>query len=839
MSCRSVALLLLGLCQGTFAQTNGTLQGRVLDPQGAPIEGASIAAEDLLNQAVTASDGRFKLVLPAGRTLLLRVAYAAYSDTSIAVQLAPGEVRDLAVRMSYRNLGAAEVSSQREAGVQRIDPRVARFVPSVYQGVEALLQGQIGVVMRNELSSAYSVRGGNYDENLVYVNDIEVYRPFLVRAGQQEGLSFPNPDMIERIAFSAGGFEARYGDKMSSVLDITYKRPKAFGGSAMASLLGGAISVESAMLQKRLHQVTGFRYRTNQYVLQGLDTRGEYDPRYMDLQTYWTYDLTDRIELGFLGMMSENRFNLVPQDRQTDFGNFNEALRFTVFFDGEERTRFQTWQGALNANVKAGKNVLLKFTASAFRTYEDERFTILGEYRFSELDRDPSDGETGEVVRDLGVGGYLDHARNSLRATVLGVGHKGVWQHRGGTLRWGADVRTEKVIDELNEWTLLDSAGYSIPQGSDTSIDLQYALKADLAISSLRSQAYVQQAWEWKTGPHQNLALTVGARAHHWNYNGQLVGGPRMRLVWTPGLIKRGETPSDTAARSDWRFWSAMGFYYQPPFYRELRGLDGTLNPELQAQRSIHFLVGGDRTITMWDRPFRWTTETYYKALDNIVPYEVDNVRLRYYANNNASGFAVGVDTKLNGELVKGIESWVSLSVMSVQEDIADDSYVLSYNSDGERIFPGFTLNDSVVSSRTVKPGNIPRPTDQRVGFSMFFQDEMKRWPTYKVHLNVVFGTGLPFGPPNNDRYSDTLRTELYRRVDIGFSKQLLGAPGQERTDFLAGVENMWLSLEVFNLLNLKNTIDYTWISDIRGRQYAIPDLLTPRRVNAKLIVWF
>jgi hypothetical protein len=823
-----------------LAQDSATLRGVVKDEDGTPLYQANVVVVGAARGVPTNEQGRYELQLPAGDSVVVRISYSALLAQEFRLLMQAGEVRTLDVRLRFPTLGVVDIESERlrrVQGLEKIDPRLAKFAPTPLGGVESLLAGQLGVMMRSELTSGYSVRGGNFDENLVYVNDIEVYRPFLARAGQQEGLSFPNPDMIERMQFSAGGFEARYGDKMSSVLDIQYKRPKQFAGSAMASLMGGSVHLESTMMQQRLRQISGIRYRDNGLVLSGLDTQGEYRPVYTDLQSYWTFDLTPNTEIGFLGLYSRNRYNFVPQNRETDFGPFNQALRFTVFFDGQERTEFETFSGALNVNVQATRELLLKFTASAFRTFESERFDILGQYFLDELERDLGSEQFGEVVANLGVGTFLDHARNDLDATVYTFAHKGFLQLPKSYLQWGADVRSEVINDRLSEWTMIDSADYSIPLNSGNNLELDYVLKTRLNVESVRASAYVQNAWRWDQGADRWWALTAGVRGQHWSYNGQTVISPRVRLTYHPGW-KAVSAEGDTLER-DYSFWVAGGLYYQPPFYREMRGLDGTLNPDIRAQRSIHALLGMDRLFDIWERPFKFTSELYYKYLDDLIPYQLDNVRIRYLGTNNAKGFAAGLDMKLSGQFIEGIDSWVGASVMTIQEDLLDDFYYERYNAAGQLIVPGLVFDQTAVDSVRVEPGRIPRPTDQRVNFAMFFQDEMPRWPTLKVHLSLVFGTAVPFGPPNGERYADTLRSPLYRRVDIGFSKQLLGASGQEKSGFLGHISSMWVSLEVFNLLNINNTINYTWVRDVSGRNYAIPDFLTPRRFNLKLMAWF
>lgn len=834
---RSLLLLLLFVPFLLAAQT-ATVSGTVRDDENRPLPDASIA---VAGQGATSSgaNGGYSITVPAEQEIVLRFAYPGAETVERTLQLRAGEQRALDVVIRSSTIGTVTVTDDRlrDAGLDKLNARTSHFQPSLGD-VNSLLQGSLGVMTRNELSSGYNVRGGNFDENLVYVNGIEVYRPFLVRSGQQEGLSFPNPDMIERIHFSAGGWEARHGDKLSSVLDITYKRPREFDAIASASLMGGSVTVGSAMAHQRLRQITGFRYRTLSTLLKGLDTQGEYVPTYTDLQSYWTYDLSDKVELGFLGLYSRNRYDVVPQDRETELGNFNQALRYTVYFEGQERTAYETVSGALSLTARPSRSMVLKFTGSLFNTYETERMDILGEYRLGELDRNLASEQFGEVVRDLGIGAYLDHARNSLEATVLSATHTGSWFHgEGKSLQWGLEARSEQINDRLSEWYMVDSAGYSIPQGNNGLLELNTSVKTRIDLESVRTSAYVQHAWEWKTGRDRSWALVTGVRGQHWSYNGETVISPRVRLAYHPGWRKV-VAPGDTVPR-DYSFWLASGVYFQPPFYRELRDFNGLLNPEVKAQRSLHFILGMDRQFTIWDRPFKLSTEAYYKALSSLNTYELDNVRIRYYANNNASGYATGIDVKLNGEFIKGVESWAALSVMKTMEDIEGDFYFHTYNAAGERTDALETLDRRPVDSVRVEAGHIPRPTDQRVNFALFFQDEMPSWPTFKVHMNLVFGTSLPYGPPNATRYADTLRTNLYRRVDIGFSKQLLGAPGQEKTSALRHVKDLWVSLEVFNLINLNNTVDYTWVQDVQGRYYGIPEFLTPRRINVKLIARF
>jgi len=815
-----------------FSQNEAVVFGQVTDTTGKPIEVVNVSLKGLPTGKSTNEQGRYELKVPAGERLTLVVSHLGYENSLYSLKLKAGERYELNVSMKSLATQIPEVKIEdqqaRQSTFTRIDPKTTSVIPTSGEGVFAIVKTLPGVSSNNETSSQYNVRGGNYDENLVYVNDIEIYRPFLVRAGQQEGLSFVNSDLVSSLLFSAGGFDARYGDKMSSVLDITYKRPKEFGGSVTASLLGGAMHLEGASKNNRFTFLFGARQRTNKYVLTSLDTKGEYQPRFTDIQALLSYDASDKLTFELLGNYNRNKYTFVPKDRETDFGTINEALRLTVYFDGQEVNSFETGMGALAATWRPKNNLKLKFIASAFNSFEKETFDISGEYWLDQLENNFGSENLGEVKFNRGVGAYLHHARNYLSATVANAEHKGKLTMNKFNILWGVKYQHEYVNDELNEWNLIDSAGYSIPQQPADEITLKYVYKAKNILSTNRYTGYVEQDWSFSDS--SNFSLNYGARFNYWDLNKQFLFSPRATVSYQPDWKKR-----------NFLFRFSTGYYYQPPFYRELRDLYGNINYDIKAQKSIHFVLGSDYNFTVWKRPFKLVAEVYYKLMDNLIPYEIDNVRIRYYAENNARGYATGLDLKVNGEFVKGVESWFSMSIMQTQEDIKDDFYYDRYNSDGEKIVPGYTLNDVAVDSIRYEPGYIPRPTDQRVNFGVFFQDYVPKVPSLKVHLNMLFGTGLPFGPPSYERYKDTLRIPPYRRVDIGFSYQLLGEKKK-----LVGPKNplkylnsVWLSVEVFNLLQVNNTISYLWIADVSGRQYAIPNYLTARQLNVKLIARF
>jgi hypothetical protein len=831
-------------------QSTGILKGTLTDNNQEFVEFANVY--NLQNNIGTFTDsiGRYRLVLPAGDSLTIGISHASYQPKSYRVFIEPDSELELNFQVAIREITGVviEDTRMRTRPMETISIRSAKELPMVSQGVEGLLTGALGVVLRNELSSAYSVRGGSYDENLIYVNDIEVYRPFLVRVGQQEGLSFPNVDMIGSIAFSAGGFEARYGDKLSSVLDIKYKKPTEMRASLMASLLGGSVHFEDASKNRRFTHITGIRYRTYQYILGSLDTQGEYRPWFSDLQTYLTYDISERLEVGFLGSYSQNNYNFRPETRETEFGPLNETLRLTVFFEGEERTKHETGFGALAFDYKASKVSLLKFTTSFFATQEKEHFDILGEYRLDEVERDLGNDEFGEVVRNRGVGGYLNHARNNLEARVYAMALKGFHDFERHYFQWGANYQHEQIFDRINEWQMLDSAGYSLIHPSDSvgysnpsvqpsqQIVFPYVLKTDLSLQSNRVSAYIQDSWSVRLKNDALITTNFGVRANYWDYSQQLVVSPRGNISYKPKWEK--QLNDSTVLSRDVVFKFATGYYYQPPFYRELRDFNGVLNPEIRAQKSIHFVLGSDLNFMFWGRPFKFISELYYKHLIDIIPYEIENVRIRYYADNNANGYATGIDLKLNGEFIAGIESWASISLMQTKENIDDDYFIDYYNASGEQIYPGYTADQVAVDSVLFIPGLIPRPTDQRLNFNLFFQDEMPSWPRFKVHLSLLYGTGLPFGPPSQERYKDTLRTPSYKRIDIGFSYDIVSStkPKSERKAF-KNISSATLSAEIFNLFGSNNIVSYQWIRDTSNRSYAIPNYLTNRLLNVKFVV--
>ncbi|MCB0803334.1 MAG: carboxypeptidase-like regulatory domain-containing protein [Flavobacteriales bacterium] len=823
------------------AQDLALFKGKILDEENKSIEGATIAVEGEKGGAISDRKGYFSLDVPAGKEIIVSITHLSFQAKQYKFTLEKNEIKNLKVvlKASTYELNPVEIGEEktRTNSMEKIDPKNIQFIPSATGNFEDIIKTQMGVSSNNELTSQYNVRGGNFDENLVYVNDIQIYRPFLIRSGNQEGLSFINSDLVDDIEFSAGGFSARYGDKMSSVLAVKYKEPEEFAGSFTASLLGGSVHVEGSPKNHRFKFISGIRYHSNQYVLGSLDTDGDYKPQFADVQTYMTYDISEKWQIGFLGNYARNKYNFIPEDRETNFGTIQQALRLTIFFEGQEVTDFETYFGAISNTYRPNEKLKLTLTTSAFRSFETETFDILGQYFIDELERDLSSSNFGDVAFNRGIGSYLNHARNYLDATVLNAQHRGEYLRENGKIEWGATFQHEKIIDQLNEWDLIDSAGYSIPQpklspGQKPVYPIELALfnsfRAKNTLSSNRVMGYGLRTFNWDDKKNTAYTFTGGIRVNHWDLNQETVFSPRLNFTIKPDWEK------------DFLFRISSGVYYQPAFYRELRNFDGALNKQIKAQRSIHYVVAADYNFRAWKRPFKFVGEAYYKKMDNIIPYEIDNVRIRYYATNNAEAYAVGADFKINGEFVKGVDSWINIGVMSVQEDIKDDYYYTYYNDEGAKIIPGFTRNNTVTDSIKTEPGSIPRPTDQRINFSLFFQDYLPSYPSYKLHMTFHYGSGLPFGPPSNERYKDTLRIPAYIRVDIGISKELIG----EKTKLspknpLRHFKSVWVGLDVFNLLQRNNTLSYLWVTDVTNRQYAVPNFLTSRQVNLKLQVKF
>lgn len=804
-------LLLLCIVSFGFAQRSANIFGNITDDKGKtmPLVNISIVGTNIGTK--TNDFGHFELKVPADSNFTLQFNSLGFEAYKMELKLKPGEQKKINYQFKQSSFAISQVvinsDLDRREGISKIDAKLLSSLPSASGNFEAILKTLPGVQSNNELSSQYNVRGGNFDENLVYVNDVEIYRPFLVRSGQQEGLSFINSDMVKSVNFSAGGFDAKYGDKLSSVLDITYKKPTEFAGTVSAGLLNQSINLEGTSRNRRLSYLFGYRKKSTKYVLGSLDTDGDYQPNFSDLQTYINYSLSTDWELSFMGNYNANNYIVKPQSRETTFGTFNEVLRLSIFFQGQEIDQYQSNMGALTATYNPSDSLKIKFIATQYQSFEQETFDIEGQYIFDEIESNFGKETFGQVKANRGVGAYLNHARNFLRANVKSIENKGRLVHKGNLFLWGLRYQNEQINDQLSEWNLIDSAGYAISNSSQM-IQLHDVIRTKIKLNTNRINGFIQNSFAFNSD--QSLKLTAGIRATYWDYTNELNLSPRVTLSYHPKW------------KQDWVFRASTGLYYQPPFYRELRNYDGTLSTNPAAQKSIHYVIAADKQfVSFGGRKFKFISEMYYKQMDNIIPYEVDNVRIRYYANDKAKAYSKGIDFKVNGEFVKDLESWFSLSFMSTQEDIKNDQInIKDINGvDSAKIFPGY----------------IPRPTDQRFNFSIFFQDNLNSDPSFKVHLNVVFGSRLPFGPPDFARYKDTLRMPPYWRADVGFSKEFVSKKNGGNSQ-IGPFKSLMLYTEVFNLFKRSNTISYLWIRDVNAQQYAVPNYLTSRQINIRLV---
>ncbi|MCU0422787.1 MAG: TonB-dependent receptor [Bacteroidia bacterium] len=818
-----MSLLMLAMLQANGQQA--TLFGTITDSSGNKISDASIQLSGVGVLGVSDEAGSFSITVPANTKLNIIVSHVGRIIQLDIAPLQPNQTKQINVilptSLLIKQFVKLEELNREKVSTYNIDIKEIKQMPNVSGSFESILKTLAGVTSNNELSSQYNVRGGNYDENLIYVNDIEIYRPFLPRSGQQEGLSFIHPELVQNITFSAGGFEARYGDKLSSVLDIKYKTPKKFASSASVGLMGATGHVEGLTKNHRFNYLISARYWTNQYILQTLDVSGDYRPNFTDIQSLVTWQILSNLSLSMLASYANNVFLVVPENRETVFGTVNQALQLRMFFEGQDKMQYRTGTGALALTWAPNKRTSLKLTSSIFNSNEGELFTVEGAYRLEEVETDFGNDNFGRARATKGIGYFLNHARNRLDVTVFNIGHRGTHYIKNGTIQWGGQFQSEQVFDKINEWQFRDSLGFSQPSQVNGMPVVSNYLNTSINLNSFRYSGYIQHSH--LLNRNYNWNVTYGVRTNWWSFNNENVISPRVQMSIEPnrkhnrgvrnGLINQ-PLKRDIVIKAAW------GFYYQPPFYRELRDFDGVLNKNIRAQRTIHYVLGADMNIKVWKRPFKLFAEVYYKQMSNLIPYEIDNVRIRYYADNIAEGYATGIDMRVNGEFVKGVESWMSMSVMQTQERI-----------------PSAVVTDR--SGNRVKPGYVPRPTDQRVTFSMFFQDYLPNNDKFKVNLTVVFGTGLPFGPPDRNRYADTLRMPSYRRVDIGFLRMLVNEDDKEKKGWKKHIRSAWIGLDVFNLLGINNTISHLWIQDVEARTWAVPNYLTNRRLNLRLQVYF
>ena len=770
-----------------------TIRGKVTDDKQQPIEIANIKVEGQAAGTITDLQGRYIFTCESSDSLVVAYSMIGYQTRKKTFRNPVDTITvDVVLpAMDYTLEGVEVVDKQRQmGGTQQIKtPDQMRLLPDASgNGVESIISTQAGVSSHNELSSQYNVRGGNFDENSVYVNGVEIYRPLLVRAGQQEGLSFLNPDMVGSIAFSTGGYEAKYGDKMSSVLDITYRKPMEFESTVSASMLGGSVYVGYG--NRKISLSNSIRYKTNKHLLGTMDTKGEYEPRFIDYQTYMEWRPTQKLSISFIGNISQNKYNFTPTDRNTTFGTLEQAKEFKVYFDGWEKDLFNTLFGSLSVNYTINEYNKIWLQTSAFSTNEEETYDIAGEYWIDDINAE----------ENMSVGRYMEHARNYLEADVQTASLNGVHFLKSHDLRWGVEWKKEKVSDNQREWEMRDSAGYNIPH-TGNNIKPIYSLRSKVSASSNHIKAYVQDTYKF-TSSLGVISINAGLRVSYWDWNKETLFSPRASI----GLIP--EFNDNMTLRF------ATGVYYQVPFFKEMRdtvnnnGIASVvLNKNIKSQRSIHFVLGCDYQFKLFERPFKFTAEAYYKKLDNIIPYNVDNVRIVYYGENCAEGYATGLDMKLFGEFVPGTDSWVTLSIMDTKEKI----------NGGDA---------------------IPRPTSQKYNASLYFTDFFPGTDKWKMSLRGVLADGLPFGPPHTGREKHSFRAPAYKRVDIGMSYRLLdNSHGYIRTGISQYIKNIWLGIDAFNLLDINNVNSYYWVADIYNNTYAVPNYLTGRQINARILI--
>lgn len=798
---------------------HATIKGVILDGSNRPISNVSIQSG---NFGTTSNDnGFYELKVAIHTDVTLEFTHISFKRVVAKFNLKNGQIIEFNPVMDLNVEQIATViinTNQRQSvdGVITIAPALLRTIKGAQPGVENILKTLPGVNISNELSTQYSVRGGNFDENLVYVNGIEVYRPFLVRSGQQEGLSFVNTDLVQNVEFSAGGFQAKYGDKLASVLDITYRNPVKFGINANVSILGGSISAEAISKDSKLSGIVGLRYRDNSLVLSSLETKGNVKPVFADVQTYFTYKFTNKFHVNILGNISSNTYEFEPTNRKTNFGTIANPMALLVYYEGQEKDAYNTYFGAIKANYFVNDDLTLNLTTSTFHTTEEEYFDILAQYRLGEVNSNIGDENFGDVEFSEGIGSQLTHGRNDLDALITNIEHSGNYKLEDHTFEWSLKYTHEDIRDRLVEWEIIDSAGFSIrPPKMDVNNNQPYEafrgplvpfqnVRATNYAKIDRFQAYVQWSKRAELGNH-DVFYNFGVRAHNWAVSGtginnttQTVFSPRAQFAIKPDWEK------------DMLFRIAGGLYYQPPFYRELRDSSGTIRPDVKAQKSIHLVLANEYSFKMWDRPFKLVSEAYYKHLTDVNSYSLENVRIRYRATNNATAYAYGLDLRLNGEFVPGTESWFSFGYLKTEENIENQGY-------------------------------IARPTDQRLKFGILFQDYVPNIPALKVYLNLVYNTGVPGGSPSYaDPYVYQNRLRDYKRADVGFSYTIIDQEKSQHNRQKSVFKELTLGVEVFNIFDVQNSMTNTWVRDVYSkRQYAIPNYLSPRVFNVRMSMLF
>lgn len=802
-----------------FAQS-AQIKGVILDKNNQPVASVNVSCRGNVTQSN--ANGYYVLTVPANQKVVVVFSHISLKKVTATISLKPDEEYEFNLVMNEQDEQMGEIvitsnNKKRVQGITAIEPEMIRKIPGANAGVENILKSLPGVNSNNELSTQYAVRGGNYDENMVYVNEIEVYRPFLIRSGQQEGLSFTNTDLVQNVDFSAGGFQAKYGDKLSSVLDISYRKPTQFGAVAEASFLGASAAVDAVSKNGKWSQVSGIRYRNNSLLVESQETQTNYTPTFADFQTNVNFKPSGKWEFSFLGNISSNDYKYQPLTRQTNFGTIDEPMALLIYYEGQEKDKYTTVFGAVKSTYTASEKSTYKLIASAYHTQEQEYFDILAQYRLGEVDSNIGSDTFGDVAFSRGIGSQLNHARNDLDALIINTELKGTHNFKKNQLEWGAKFTRESIRDRVIEWEVIDSAGFSINPPIDflPKNDQPYSpytgplvpynnVRATNFVDINRFLGYVQWSRKGYLGGNE-IWMNAGVRSQNWNVSGdgitsstQFTFSPRAQISLKPNWNK------------DMFFRLSGGLYHQPPSYRELRDADGVVQPDVKAQQSIHVVLSNDYSFKMWQRPFKMVSEVYYKTLSDVNTYTLDNVRIRYVANNNAKAYAQGFDFRLNGEFVPGTESWFSFGYLKTEE-----------NSDNK--------------------GYISRPTDQRLKFALLFQDYMPNIPSIKLYLNLVYNTGLPGGSPSySDPYLYQSRLNDYRRADVGFSKVLIDEQNPSTKRWLQPFKELAIGLEIFNLFDNQNAITNTWVRDVYSKnQYAIPNYMTTRVFNVKVNMRF
>ncbi len=826
---RLLTLLLL-LPLFSLAQKTATVSGLILDDNDKPLPGVSIYILGKNGSVSTNDSGRFSITVTANKQIALIFFAEGWNSIRKTMYLQAGENEQVTIKLERftGKLDPVIVINQskgrRDPGRVTIDPTRTEVNPSPVSGIEQLIKIFVG--SNNELTSQYSVRGGSYDENLIYVNDFEVYRPYLVRSGQQEGLSFINPDLTAGVKFYNGGFQAKYGDKLSSVLDISYKRPTTSGGSVHLGLLEQAVHLEGASKNKKFSYLLGVRNRSNRNLLSSQETKGNYVPSSSDIQALINYQLSKKWELELLTNYSYTKFTLFPEESKLSSSVFSPLftanLAVDIYFDGQEKDQYSTSFIGFAATNSPNKNLRLKWMVSSFNNNEQENIDITGAYLFGERNFDRNQANYGLIVNPLGAGVYQNYARNRLNIGVLNFSHKGSLDNGKHFLQWGQSIDQQTISDKLHEWEYNDSAGYSLPYNPST-LSLFKVLKGRADIDVTRLSGYIQDNIQFKDS--SDFILQAGIRYNYNTLNNELLFSPRVGFSFIPKNWKK-----DVVIKA------SAGIYNQPPFYRELRRYDGTINKDLKSQKSWQVSAGFDYNFKWLGRPARLQTELYYKNMWAVVPYDIDNVRIRYFGENMAKAYATGIETRFFGELVKDAESWVSIGFMKTKEDIENDFYRVYRNAAGE-VINGSTIDKVPVDSSAVQVGYVRRPTDRMITFGMFFQDYLSTNKNVRVYLNTLYGSNLPYNIPGSVKYRNALVIEPYIRVDLGLSALLMdvSTPKRSHSPF-RGFKSIWASLEVFNLIDRPNTISYLLIKDFANNVFTMPNRLTPRLLNLKLV---